>query len=167
MTTPMVSSFFPDDWLFVTGLLAVGHRNVPCQVHLTIPRFAAANPSIVIRYFAQQERAAFLYIALELCQASLADVIQKPSMFRDLAQAGERDMPGVLYQVANGLSHLHGLRIVHRDLKPQNILVNMAKDGKPRVLVSDFGLCKKLEGGRVFLRSYNCSRRGHIRLACA
>ncbi|KAK3384937.1 hypothetical protein B0H63DRAFT_432477 [Podospora didyma] len=102
----------------------------------------------VIRYFAQQQRAAFLYIALELCQASLADVVQKPQMFRELAQAGELDMPGVLYQVANGLSHLHSLRIVHRDLKPQNILVNMGKDGRPRLLVSDFGLCKKLEGGQ-------------------
>lgn len=69
-------------------------------------------------------------------------------MFRELAQAGERDMPGVLYQVAKGLSHLHSLRIVHRDLKPQNILVNMGKDGRPRILVSDFGLCKKLEGGQ-------------------
>jgi len=101
----------------------------------------------VIRYFAQQQRAAFLYIALELCQASLADIVQKPSQFRELAQAGERDMPAVLYQIANGLSHLHSLRIVHRDLKPQNILVNMGKDGRPRLLVSDFGLCKKLEGG--------------------
>lgn len=35
---------------------------------------------------------------------------------------------------------------MHRDLKPQNILVTMSRDGKPRVLVSDFGLCKKLEG---------------------
>ena len=102
----------------------------------------------VIRYYAQQERAAFLYIALELCQASLADVVQKPQAFRELAQAGERDMPSVLYQIANGLSHLHSLRIVHRDLKPQNILVNMGKNGKPRILVSDFGLCKKLEGGQ-------------------
>lgn len=102
----------------------------------------------VIRYFAQTERASFLYIALELCQASLADVIQKPSMFRELAQAGERDLPNVLYQVANGLRYLHSLRIVHRDLKPQNILVNMGRDGKPRLLVSDFGLCKKLETGQ-------------------
>ncbi|KAK3320130.1 hypothetical protein B0T19DRAFT_433919 [Cercophora scortea] len=102
----------------------------------------------VIRYFAQQEAASFLYIALELCQASLADIVQKPSQFLELARAGERDMQGVLYQVVNGLSHLHRLRIVHRDLKPQNILVNMHKDGRPRLLVSDFGLCKKLEGGQ-------------------
>ncbi|KAM7192149.1 hypothetical protein V8F20_008984 [Naviculisporaceae sp. PSN 640] len=102
----------------------------------------------VIRYYAQQQRAGFLYIALELCQASLADVIQKPQNFRELAQAGERNMPYVLYQIASGLAHLHDLRIVHRDLKPQNILVNMGKNGHPRLLVSDFGLCKKLEGGQ-------------------
>ncbi|KAK1830410.1 hypothetical protein QBC39DRAFT_285261 [Podospora conica] len=101
----------------------------------------------VIRYYAQQQRAAFLYIALELCQASLADIVQRPSQFRELAQAGERDMQNVLYQITNGLDHLHSLRIVHRDLKPQNILVNLGKDKRPRLLVSDFGLCKKLEGG--------------------
>jgi serine/threonine-protein kinase/endoribonuclease IRE1 len=46
------------------------------------------------------------------------------------------------------MNHLHSLRIVHRDLKPQNILISMGKDGKPRLVVSDFGLCKKLEGGQ-------------------
>jgi serine/threonine-protein kinase/endoribonuclease IRE1 len=118
----------------------------PDTCHASVVILFLLTLSPVIRYFAQQQRAAFLYIALELCQASLADVVQKPSQFRELAQAGERDIPAVLYQVANGLKHLHSLRIVHRDLKPQNILVNMGKDGKPRLLVSDFGLCKKLEG---------------------
>ncbi|CAK7272668.1 bifunctional endoribonuclease/protein kinase ire1 [Sporothrix epigloea] len=102
----------------------------------------------VIRYYAQQQRANFHYIALELCQASLADVVEKPSQFRDLAQAGERDLPSVLYQITSGLNHLHSRSIVHRDLKPQNILVIMGVDGKPRLLISDFGLCKKLEGGQ-------------------
>ncbi|KAK0665307.1 hypothetical protein QBC41DRAFT_328089 [Cercophora samala] len=100
----------------------------------------------VIRYFAQQQRASFLYIALELCEASLADVITKPYAHLTLARAGEMHMENVLLQIANGISHLHSLRIVHRDLKPQNILVNMGKNGRPRILVSDFGLCKKLEG---------------------
>ncbi|KAI3550583.1 hypothetical protein CSPX01_01633 [Colletotrichum filicis] len=102
----------------------------------------------VIRYYAQQQRDGFLYIALERCAASLADVIEKPHHFTRLAQAGKMDLPGVLYQITNGIHHLHNLRIVHRDLKPQNILVNMGKDGRPRLLVSDFGLCKKLEGGQ-------------------
>lgn len=108
---------------------------------------------IVIRYYAQQSAGEFLYIALELCPASLADVIDKPQKNRDLAQAGEKDLPNVLYQITNGLSHLHNLRIVHRDLKPQNILVAMSKDGKPRLLVSDFGLCKKLEGEQSSFRA--------------
>lgn len=107
----------------------------------------------VIRYFAQQQAAGFLYIALELCPASLADVIDKPQNHRTLAQAGERDLPDVLYQITKGLSHLHRLRIVHRDLKPQNILVSLDKDGKPRLLVSDFGLCKKLEGEQSSFRA--------------
>ncbi|RDL40077.1 Uncharacterized protein BP5553_00056 [Venustampulla echinocandica] len=107
----------------------------------------------VIRYFAQQQAAGFLYIALELCPASLADVVEKPHLHQDLARGGERDLPNVLYQITNGLQHLHNLRIVHRDLKPQNILVAMGKDGRPRVLVSDFGLCKKLEGEQSSFRA--------------
>jgi serine/threonine-protein kinase/endoribonuclease IRE1 len=108
---------------------------------------------VVIRYYAQQQAAGFLYIALELCPASLADVIEKPHLHRALAQGGEKDLPNVLYQITNGLQHLHNLRIVHRDLKPQNILVAMGKDGRPRVLVSDFGLCKKLEGEQSSFRA--------------
>jgi serine/threonine-protein kinase/endoribonuclease IRE1 len=99
----------------------------------------------VIRYYSQQSSDGFLYIALERCAASLADVVEKPHAFLELADAGRKDLPNVLYQITNGISHLHQLRIVHRDLKPQNILVNMGKNGKPRLLVSDFGLCKKLE----------------------
>ncbi|GAB0136714.1 hypothetical protein EsDP_00005007 [Epichloe bromicola] len=102
----------------------------------------------VIRYYSQQIRDGFLYIALERCAASLAEIVEGHHAFRELANAGKVDLPGVLYQITNGISHLHSLRIVHRDLKPQNILVNMGKDGRPRLLVSDFGLCKKLEGGQ-------------------
>lgn len=107
----------------------------------------------VIRYFAQQQSAGFLYIALELCPASLADLIEKPLNHAELAQAGEKDLPNVLYQISNGLHHLHKLRIVHRDLKPQNILVSIGKDEKPRLVVSDFGLCKKLEGENSSFRA--------------
>ncbi|TVY81727.1 Serine/threonine-protein kinase ppk4 [Lachnellula suecica] len=107
----------------------------------------------VIRYYAQQQAAGFLYIALELCPASLADVIEKPHLHRALAHGGEQDLPNVLYQITNGLHHLHTLRIVHRDLKPQNILVSMGKDKRPRLLVSDFGLCKKLDSEQSSFRA--------------
>ncbi|KAK9419608.1 hypothetical protein SUNI508_07344 [Seiridium unicorne] len=106
------------------------------------------NHPNVIQYYAIHRDKTFLYIALERCQASLADIIDKPHMYKELAHAGERDIPNVLLQIANGVSHLHGLRIVHRDLKPQNILVTVTKEGKPRLVVSDFGLCKKLDGAQ-------------------
>jgi serine/threonine-protein kinase/endoribonuclease IRE1 len=98
----------------------------------------------VIRYYTEEKRDPFYYIALELCEASLADIIERPNLHQKLAQAGTADLPGVLLQIASGVRHLHKLRIVHRDLKPQNILVKVDGEGRPRLVVSDFGLCKKL-----------------------
>lgn len=112
---------------------------------LTLDFHLVTNKFPVIRYYSQQTQGSFLFIALERCAASLAEIVERPHAFHELANAGKVDLPGVLYQITNGISHLHNLRIVHRDLKPQNILVNMGKNGKPRLLVSDFGLCKKLE----------------------
>lgn len=65
----------------------------------------------VIQYFAQLERGNFIYIALELCEASLADVMEKPSQFRQLADAGAKDTLAVLKQITKGLDHLHSLQI--------------------------------------------------------
>lgn len=65
----------------------------------------------VIQYFAQLERGQFIYIALELCEASLADVMEKPSQFRQLANAGAKDTLAVLKQITKGLDHLHSLQI--------------------------------------------------------
>jgi len=104
----------------------------------------------VIRYYYQESHANFLYIALELCPASLADIIENPDrdQWRDIAISFNPKR--ALKQIAGGLKHLHALKLVHRDIKPQNILISSAKpgggpDGSYRMLISDFGLCKKLE----------------------
>ncbi|GLB39832.1 putative protein with domain in protein kinases, N-glycanases and other nuclear proteins [Lyophyllum shimeji] len=104
----------------------------------------------VIRYYYQEAHANFLYIALELCPASLADIIENPDrdQWRDIAIAF--DPKKALKQITSGLRHLHALKLVHRDIKPQNILVSSGKSapgGKTayRMLISDFGLCKKLD----------------------
>ncbi|KAI9782182.1 MAG: bifunctional endoribonuclease/protein kinase ire1 [Peltula sp. TS41687] len=115
----------------------------------------------VIRYFCRQQSAGFLYIALELCPASLQDVVEKPWEYASLSQASNIDLPNVLYQIAAGVRYLHSLKIVHRDLKPQNILVappkatrtNPGNKTAPRLLISDFGLCKKLEGDQSSFRA--------------
>ncbi|KAI5477213.1 serine/threonine-protein kinase/endoribonuclease IRE1 [Pseudohyphozyma bogoriensis] len=97
----------------------------------------------VIRYFCKEQRDTFLYIALELCPASLFDLIDQPSTFPDLVR--DLDSKRALRQITGGIRHLHKLKIVHRDIKPQNILVSTSKHGGVRMLISDFGLCKKLD----------------------
>lgn len=108
----------------------------------------------VIRYYYQEAHANFLYIALELCPASLADIIECPEreQWKALANAVLNDPKRALSQIASGLRHLHALKLVHRDIKPQNILISAPKGGRHgfgagghRMLISDFGLCKKLD----------------------
>lgn len=98
----------------------------------------------VLRYFCTEQGPQFHYIALELCQASLQEYVESP----DLDRWGlEPTM--VLQQMMSGLAHLHSLHIVHRDLKPGNILMaGPDSQGQGRVVISDFGLCKKLPAGR-------------------
>jgi serine/threonine-protein kinase/endoribonuclease IRE1 len=102
----------------------------------------------VIRYYYQEAQADFLYIALELCPASLADIIENPSQFCEISVTF--DPKRAMRQITSGLRHLHALKLVHRDIKPQNILISNPKQGSGmkagyRMLISDFGLCKKLD----------------------
>ncbi|OXV08022.1 hypothetical protein Egran_04215 [Elaphomyces granulatus] len=112
--------------------------------------------SNVIRYFCREQAAGFLYIALELCPASLQDVVERPHDYPQLVHGG-LDVPDILRQITAGVRHLHSLKIVHRDLKPQNILVATprGRSGHPalRLLISDFGLCKKLEDNQSSFRA--------------
>jgi len=56
----------------------------------------------------------------------------------------------ILFQITQGLAHLHGLGIVHRDINPNNILiyVPLSSDNRsyaksePQVKLADFGRCK-------------------------
>jgi serine/threonine-protein kinase/endoribonuclease IRE1 len=112
--------------------------------------------SNVIRYFCREQTSGFLYIALELCPASLQEVVEKPSDYPSLVNGG-LDLPDILRQITAGVRHLHSLKIVHRDLKPQNILVAAPKprtgSNALRLLISDFGLCKKLEDNQSSFRA--------------
>ena len=114
----------------------------------------------VIRYYYQESHLNFFYIALELCPASLADIIESPHANGGLSGSRREeelkeilrgfDAKRAMRQVASGLRHLHGLGLIHRDIKPQNILISSSSSGGHgatghRMLISDFGLCKKLD----------------------
>ncbi|XP_030067185.1 serine/threonine-protein kinase/endoribonuclease IRE2 isoform X2 [Microcaecilia unicolor] len=100
--------------------------------------------SNVIRYFCTEKDKQFYYIATELCAATLQEYVEKPP------EDGPRlDAISLLYQTMSGLAHLHSLNIVHRDIKPCNILISLPNScGTVRAVISDFGLCKKLQDGR-------------------
>nr|CAD7443363.1 unnamed protein product [Timema bartmani] len=99
----------------------------------------------VVRYFCTEQDKQFRYIALELCAATLQDYVEGK-----FEVGGKIAVDVILYQAMAGLQHLHSLDIVHRDIKPHNVLMSMPNPrGEVRVMISDFGLCKKLKVGRV------------------
>ena len=91
---------------------------------------------------------------MEFCAASLHDWAD------DKEKTGEKYTGHIpnewlgLMQMAHGLEFIHSNKHVHRDITPHNILIS--KDGD-RLLISDFGLCKKTtETG-----SFTVSKEGH------
>lgn len=96
----------------------------------------------LVRYLATEEDVQFVYIALELAEYTLADLVDK-----DIISSIALSRVELCRQAALGLQHLHKLDIVHRDLKPQNILVSFPfkPDCERKVMLSDFGLSKYLK----------------------
>ncbi|XP_055543489.1 serine/threonine-protein kinase/endoribonuclease IRE1 [Wyeomyia smithii] len=101
----------------------------------------------VVRYFCTEQDRQFRYIAVELCAATLQDYVD--AKFAETIQKQISALE-VLSQATSGLMHLHSLNIVHRDIKPQNILLSLPDNkNQVRAMISDFGLCKKLNYGKT------------------
>uniref|UniRef100_A0A0R3RIT0 non-specific serine/threonine protein kinase n=1 Tax=Elaeophora elaphi TaxID=1147741 RepID=A0A0R3RIT0_9BILA len=98
----------------------------------------------VIRYFCMESDSNFRYIALELCDYSLFDYVER----KEIREQCPLVSLEILHQATEGLAYLHSINIVHRDMKPQNVLLSKGgMQGTMRALISDFGLCKRLQAG--------------------
>ena len=143
----------------VKRMLQTYHASADREISLLISSDGHPN---VVRYFLKEARGDFVYLALELCDMSLHDMIVEWKTIKHRKQEKERAMKLMLKQIAEGVKHLHGLRIVHRDLKPQNILLkrkhtNIQSNrieafihGEFVPKISDMGLGKQLAGQSSF-----------------
>ncbi|XP_062187195.1 serine/threonine-protein kinase/endoribonuclease IRE1-like [Phragmites australis] len=126
----------------------------------------------IIRLYSFDHDSDFIYISLERCHCSLADLIQKhsysfsgePIVNNEVAISTRSNISNVegidvelwaqdglpsaqllklMRDVVAGLVHLHNLGIVHRDLKPHNVLIST--EGPIRAKLSDMGISKRLQ----------------------
>jgi eukaryotic-like serine/threonine-protein kinase len=81
-----------------------------------------------------------LFLTMELVRGpTLAERLQSCRVL-PLAEAAE-----ILAQVAAALDAAHAAGVIHRDLKTTNILLAEVAGGRPRAVVTDFGLARSLD----------------------
>jgi serine/threonine-protein kinase/endoribonuclease IRE1 len=117
-----------DGWqVAVKRMLKTYHASANRDISLLIKSDCHPN---VVRYFLKEVRGDFVYLALELCDLSLHDMIGSMNSQKAKEMQSNGVSPAVqstMLQIASGIRHLHSLRIVHRDLKPANILLAKSK----------------------------------------
>ena len=96
----------------------------------------------LVRYHAHEIRGDFIYLALEQCEGTLAEFLNRRAehmgrignhvtktrtgmdmRMRKILCADRHARLSALHGLVSGVKHIHSLRVVHRDLKPQNILL--------------------------------------------
>ena len=95
-----------------------------------------------------------IYIVTELLDTDLSHLIKSKTTYEDV------HVRWILFQLLNGLQHLHTANVYHRDLKPGNLLLNSNCDLK----ICDFGLARVdfkdsvSDGTPVFWTDYVATR---------
>lgn len=163
--SPKVLGFGSHGTVVYEGIMMPGDRKIAVK-RLLRQFFESARQEIsllvqldeasphVVRYFAMEEDSEFIYLALELCAASLAECVTKN--MPPVPSSSYRGGPPATYvtramrQLIQGLRDLHRAGVVHRDVKPQNVLItrksSMSSVGD--VKLADVGLALRLAANR-------------------
>ena len=98
----------------------------------------------IIRCFAAAEVDDFLYIALELCDKTLAQCMEDKFF-----ESNDLELISCLRQVAAAINYLHEHKVCHRDIKPGNILKQFKKDNASlsSFVLADFNMARDTPNG--------------------
>jgi serine/threonine protein kinase len=97
------------------------------------------HPNIIPIYRVESEAGLDYFVMKYVTGHSLEQMLDQGPLPIELARR-------VLREAALALGHAHKRGIVHRDVKPANIML----DSDGRVVLTDFGISKALEGGSGF-----------------
>lgn len=78
----------------------------------------------------------FAYLVFEYLQSDLWKVL-KSSL-----ELSKLEIKFIMYQILQGIKHIHSKNVIHRDLKPGNILLNKSTY---EIKICDFGLARTVE----------------------
>lgn len=102
----------------VKRLLSMYHTSADREISLLIESDGHPN---VVRYFLKETRGDFVYLALELCDMSLDDLIVSLSKLKNTRKENLQLAPdtedvesatkSLLFQIASGVRHIHSLRM--------------------------------------------------------
>ncbi|XP_022104267.1 uncharacterized protein LOC110986593 isoform X2 [Acanthaster planci] len=95
----------------------------------------------VLQTFCVEHDEDFTYLASELCEMNIQEVVEATLPFADKHRTDE-GRKKLCLGFLNGLQELHSLGIVHRDIKPANALI----DTKGDVKIADFGVSRRMMG---------------------
>jgi serine/threonine-protein kinase len=102
------------------------------------------HPNIIPIYRVESEAGLNYFVMKYVSGSSLEQRLEQGPLPLDLARR-------VLREAAMALGHAHQRGIVHRDVKPANIML----DSDGRVVLTDFGISKALDGGSALTGTGN------------
>lgn len=109
-------------------------KALSAELEQEIKMLRSCDSDWIVRYYGCLQKARTLWIAMELCDGSVADVLRLTA-----APIPEDELAVVVAAVVRGLVYLHGQKaILHRDIKAGNVL--LSGEGGGGIKLCDLGV---------------------------